>query len=143
MNISKEILHVWCEPTAWEFDTPVPPRPCLMHCRHLQAIQDMNNLKRFIRQAEMSHYALFRCCLFLQACGNGDVLLRNARAEHSGLPEACDIIRVLEEFLSEQAQGAPYWAARGSAFYGHIPAPGDCSNPLNISVKYVYIYLCI
>ncbi|XP_048847540.1 protein Njmu-R1 [Brienomyrus brachyistius] len=74
----------------------------------LKAIQDMNNLKRFIRQAEMSHYALFRCCLFLQACGNGDVLLRNARAEHSGLPEACDIIRVLEEFLCEQAQGAPY-----------------------------------
>ncbi|KAF5891074.1 protein Njmu-R1 isoform X2 [Clarias magur] len=36
-------------------------------------------------------------------CGNGDVLLQNARAEHSGLPEACSIIRVLEEFLSEQA----------------------------------------
>ncbi|XP_018612441.1 protein Njmu-R1 [Scleropages formosus] len=71
----------------------------------LKAIQDMNNLKRFVRQAEMSHYALFRCCLFLQACGNGDVLLRNARAEHSGLPEACSIIRVLEEFLGEQAQG--------------------------------------
>ncbi|KAM9456942.1 protein Njmu-R1 [Clarias gariepinus] len=69
----------------------------------LKAIQDMNNLKRFIRQAEMSHYALFRCCLFLQSCGNGDVLLQNARAEHSGLPEACSIIRVLEEFLSEQA----------------------------------------
>ncbi|KAI1884083.1 hypothetical protein AGOR_G00222730 [Albula goreensis] len=72
----------------------------------LKAIQDMNNLKRFIRQAEMSHYALFRCCLFLQGCGNGDVLLQNARAEHSGLPEACSIIRVLEEFLSEQAQAA-------------------------------------
>ncbi|KAI4887236.1 hypothetical protein NFI96_007268 [Prochilodus magdalenae] len=71
----------------------------------LKAIQDMNNLKRFIRQAEMSHYALFRCCLFLQSCGNGDVLLQNARAEHSGLPEACGIIRVLEEFLAEQAVG--------------------------------------
>ncbi|KAK3552736.1 hypothetical protein QTP86_022146, partial [Hemibagrus guttatus] len=69
----------------------------------LKAIQDMNNLKRFIRQAEMSHYALFRCCLFLQSCGNEDVLLQNARAEHSGLPEACSIIHVLEEFLSEQA----------------------------------------
>ncbi|KAA0705807.1 Protein Njmu-R1 [Triplophysa tibetana] len=71
----------------------------------LKAIQDMNNLKRFIRQAEMSHYALFRCCLFLQNCGNGDVLLQNARAEHSSFPEACGIINVLEEFLSEQAQG--------------------------------------
>ncbi|XP_057202881.1 protein Njmu-R1 isoform X1 [Triplophysa rosa] len=71
----------------------------------LKAIQDMNNLKRFIRQAEMSHYALFRCCLFLQNCGNGNVLLQNARAEHSSLPEACGIINVLEEFLGEQAQG--------------------------------------
>ncbi|KAL1278017.1 hypothetical protein QQF64_024690 [Cirrhinus molitorella] len=74
----------------------------------LKAIQDMNNLKRFIRQAEMSHYALFRCCLFLQSCGNGDVLLQNARAEHSSLPEACGIINVLEEFLSEHAQGTVY-----------------------------------
>ncbi|XP_016427965.1 protein Njmu-R1-like isoform X3 [Sinocyclocheilus rhinocerous] len=74
----------------------------------LKAIQDMNNLKRFIRQAEMSHYALFRCCLFLQSCGNGDVLLQNARAEHSSLPEACGIINVLEEFLREHAQGTLY-----------------------------------
>ncbi|XP_048058516.1 protein Njmu-R1 isoform X2 [Megalobrama amblycephala] len=74
----------------------------------LKAIQDMNNLKRFIRQAEMSHYALFRCCLFLQSCGNGDVLLQNARAEHSSLPEAYGIINVLEEFLGEQAQGTLY-----------------------------------
>ncbi|XP_028311485.1 protein Njmu-R1 isoform X2 [Gouania willdenowi] len=70
----------------------------------LKAIQDMNNLKRFVRQAEMSHYALFRCCQFLQGCGNGDVLLQNARTEHSDLPEACSIISVLEEFLMEQAQ---------------------------------------
>ncbi|KAM9843230.1 protein Njmu-R1 [Aulostomus maculatus] len=70
----------------------------------LKAIQDMNSLKRFVRQAEMSHYALFRCCQFLQGCGNGDVLLQNARAEHSDLPEACRIITVLEEFLGEQAQ---------------------------------------
>lgn len=74
-----------------------------------QAIQDMNTLKRFIRQAEMSHYALFRCCLFLQSCGNRDVLLQNARAEHSGLSEACSIIRVLEEFLSEQAAVTAQW----------------------------------
>uniref|UniRef100_A0A3Q2TZM8 Chromosome 17 open reading frame 75 n=1 Tax=Fundulus heteroclitus TaxID=8078 RepID=A0A3Q2TZM8_FUNHE len=70
----------------------------------LQAIHDMNSLKRFVRQAEMSHYALFRCCQFLRGCGNGDVLLQNARAEHSDLPEACNIIAVLDEFLSEQAE---------------------------------------
>ncbi|XP_062264378.1 protein Njmu-R1 isoform X1 [Platichthys flesus] len=70
----------------------------------LKAIQDMNSLKRLVRQAEMSHYALFRCCQFLQGCGNGDVLLQNARVEHSDMPEACSIIAVLEEFLREQSQ---------------------------------------
>lgn len=70
----------------------------------LKAIQDMNSLKRFVRQAEMSHYALFRCCQFLQGCGNGDVLLQNVRTEHSDLPEACSIIGVLEEFLREREQ---------------------------------------
>ncbi|XP_037648755.1 protein Njmu-R1 isoform X1 [Sebastes umbrosus] len=70
----------------------------------LKAIQDMNSLKRFVRQAEMSHYALFRCCQFLQGCGNGDVLLQNAKSEHSDLPEACSIISVLEEFIKEQSQ---------------------------------------
>ncbi|XP_075880178.1 protein Njmu-R1 isoform X1 [Nelusetta ayraudi] len=69
----------------------------------LKAIQDMNSLKRFVRQAEMSHYALFRCYQFLQGCGNGDVLLQNARAEHSDHPEADSIITVLEEFLKEQS----------------------------------------
>ncbi|XP_034084735.1 protein Njmu-R1 isoform X1 [Gymnodraco acuticeps] len=70
----------------------------------LKAIQDMNSLKRLVRQAEMSHYALFRSCRFLQGCGNGDVLLQNARAEHSDMPEACSIITVLEEFLRDQSQ---------------------------------------
>ncbi|XP_047427703.1 protein Njmu-R1 isoform X1 [Mugil cephalus] len=70
----------------------------------LKAIQDMNSLKRFVRQAEMSHYALFRCYQFLQSCGNAHVLLNNSRAEHSDLPEACSVIIVLEEFLREQAQ---------------------------------------
>lgn len=74
-----------------------------------QAIQDMNSLKRFVRQAEMSHYALFRCCQFLQGCGNGDVLLQNVRAEHSDLPEACSIISVLEEFLKEQSQAQAWF----------------------------------
>lgn len=67
----------------------------------LKAIQDMNSLKRLVRQAETSHYALFRCSRFLQGCGNGDVLLQNARAEHRDLPQACSIINILEEFLRE------------------------------------------
>ncbi|CAJ0951652.1 unnamed protein product [Ranitomeya imitator] len=54
----------------------------------LKVIQDMNNLKRLIRQAESSHYALFRCYNFLKNCGNGDLLLQIVKVEHAEMPEA-------------------------------------------------------
>uniref|UniRef100_A0ACB8ENC0 Uncharacterized protein n=2 Tax=Sphaerodactylus townsendi TaxID=933632 RepID=A0ACB8ENC0_9SAUR len=69
----------------------------------LKAIQDINNLKRFIRQAEMNHYALFKCYLFLKNCGSGDVLLKMVKVEHTEMQEAKNVIAVLEEFMSESA----------------------------------------
>ncbi|XP_041078250.1 protein Njmu-R1 [Polyodon spathula] len=68
----------------------------------LKAIQDLNNLKRLIQQAEMNHYALFRCYVFLRHCGNGDVLLHNVKVEHAEMPEAHKIVQVLEEFMYEE-----------------------------------------
>ncbi|KAF7238173.1 Protein Njmu-R1 [Varanus komodoensis] len=65
----------------------------------IQAIQDINNLKRFIRQAEMNHYALFKCYLFLKNCGSGDVLLKIVKVEHAEMQEAKNVINVLEEFM--------------------------------------------
>uniref|UniRef100_A0A8D2KW88 Chromosome 17 open reading frame 75 n=1 Tax=Varanus komodoensis TaxID=61221 RepID=A0A8D2KW88_VARKO len=65
----------------------------------LKAIQDINNLKRFIRQAEMNHYALFKCYLFLKNCGSGDVLLKIVKVEHAEMQEAKNVINVLEEFM--------------------------------------------
>ncbi|XP_031208744.1 protein Njmu-R1 [Mastomys coucha] len=67
----------------------------------LKAIQDTNNLKRFIRQAEMSHYALFKCYMFLKNCGSGDILLKIVKVEHEEMPEAKSVVAVLEEFLRE------------------------------------------
>ncbi|KAG8534536.1 hypothetical protein GDO81_019202, partial [Engystomops pustulosus] len=55
----------------------------------LKVIQDMNILKRLIRQAESSHYSLFRCYNFLKNCGNGDLLLRIVKVE---LPEVPIVI---------------------------------------------------
>ncbi|KAL8163786.1 UNVERIFIED_CONTAM: hypothetical protein K2H54_038420 [Gekko kuhli] len=69
----------------------------------LKAIQDINNLKRFIRQAEMNHYALFKCYLFLKNCGSGDVLLKIVKVEHAEMQEAKNVITVLEEFMRESA----------------------------------------
>ncbi|NWI18680.1 NJMU protein, partial [Crypturellus soui] len=67
----------------------------------LKAIQDINNLKRFIRQAEMNHYALFKCYLFLKNCGSGDILLKIVKVEHAEMPEAKNVVAVLEEFMRE------------------------------------------
>ncbi|KFP83460.1 Protein Njmu-R1, partial [Acanthisitta chloris] len=67
----------------------------------LKAIQDINNLKRFIRQAEMNHYALFKCYLFLKNCGSGDILLKIVKVEHAEMPEARNVVTVLEEFMRE------------------------------------------
>ncbi|KYO31001.1 protein Njmu-R1 [Alligator mississippiensis] len=69
----------------------------------LKAIQDINNLKRFIRQAEMNHYALFKCYIFLKNCGSGDVLLKIVKVEHAEMPEAKNVVTVLEEFMKETA----------------------------------------
>ncbi|XP_070790898.1 protein Njmu-R1 [Pituophis catenifer annectens] len=68
----------------------------------LKAIQDINNLKRFIRQAEMSHYALFKCYLFLKNSGSGDVLLKIVKVEYAEMQEARNVISVLEEFMRDQ-----------------------------------------
>ncbi|KFV63705.1 Protein Njmu-R1, partial [Dryobates pubescens] len=67
----------------------------------LKAIQDINNLKRFIRQAEMNHYALFKCYMFLKNCGSGDILLKIVKVEHAEMPEARNVVTVLEEFMRE------------------------------------------
>ncbi|XP_058903865.1 protein Njmu-R1 [Kogia breviceps] len=67
----------------------------------LKAIQDTNNLKRFIRQAEMNHYALFKCYMFLKNCGSGDILLKIVKVEHEEMPEAKSVVAVLEEFMKE------------------------------------------
>ncbi|MEE6507073.1 hypothetical protein FKM82_007962, partial [Ascaphus truei] len=69
----------------------------------LKAIQDMNNLKRLIRQAETSHYALFKCYMFLKNCGNGDILMKIVKVEHAEMPEASGVLQVLEEFIREEA----------------------------------------
>ncbi|KAI0214861.1 Protein Njmu-R1 [Lamellibrachia satsuma] len=59
----------------------------------LKAIQDMNTLKRHLRQAETDYYSLFRCAIFLGQCGNSTVLLRHAVLESDGSDHG--VLRVL------------------------------------------------
>jgi len=75
----------------------------------LKAIQDMNTLKRLIRQAETDYYALYRAYVFLLKSGNAQILLRHAKTEHCALTslDAQNVVSILEEFLSSKGPGIP------------------------------------
>lgn len=49
----------------------------------------------------MNHYALFKCYMFLKNCGSGDILLKIVKVEHEEMPEAKNVVAVLEEFMKE------------------------------------------
>ena len=44
----------------------------------------------------MNHYALFKCYMFLKNCGSGDILLKIVKVEHAEMPEARNVVTVLE-----------------------------------------------
>ncbi|XP_070580167.1 protein Njmu-R1-like [Ptychodera flava] len=83
-------------------DRPVYLRQVVENFK-LRAIQDMNTLKRLIRQAESDHYALYRSYLFLKNCGNGAILLQTAKMEdHTATAhDAQHVLKSLEEFIEE------------------------------------------
>ncbi|XP_022089353.1 protein Njmu-R1-like isoform X1 [Acanthaster planci] len=68
----------------------------------LRTIQDLNTLKRLVRQAESDHYALYRAFAFLRDCGNGGVLLRHIWKDENTVTsqDTQSVLHVLEEFIS-------------------------------------------
>ncbi|ELT88586.1 hypothetical protein CAPTEDRAFT_218782 [Capitella teleta] len=69
----------------------------------LKAIQDLNTLKRHVRQAEASHYSLFKCLTYLQSCGNEAVLMRLAQNELQSSSESSSVLSVLNEYIQENS----------------------------------------
>ncbi|XP_071510653.1 protein Njmu-R1-like, partial [Diadema antillarum] len=69
----------------------------------LHTIQDLNTLKRLIRQAETDHYALYRAYAFLRDCGCGAILLRHIWKDENTVSakDTQNVLNVLEEFISE------------------------------------------
>ncbi|XP_054944909.1 LOW QUALITY PROTEIN: protein Njmu-R1-like [Physeter macrocephalus] len=67
----------------------------------LKALQDTDNLKRLIWQAEMNHYALFQCFMFLKNCGSGDIFLEIVKVEHEELPKAKSVVAILKGSVKE------------------------------------------
>ncbi|XP_067934978.1 protein Njmu-R1-like [Watersipora subatra] len=64
----------------------------------LKAIQEMNTLKRMVKEAELDFYALFRSNVFLKNSGNAQILLMHALNEEQ-TPDSLSILRLLKERL--------------------------------------------
>ncbi|XP_033630723.1 protein Njmu-R1-like [Asterias rubens] len=81
---------------------PANLRQIIEDCK-LRTIQDLNTLKRLVRQAESDHYALYRAFAFLRDCGNGAVLLRHIWKDENTVTsqDTQSVLHVLEEFISQ------------------------------------------
>ncbi|XP_038048822.1 protein Njmu-R1-like isoform X1 [Patiria miniata] len=82
-------------------ENPANLRQIIEDCK-LRTIQDLNTLKRLVRQAESDHYALYRAFAFLRDCGNGGVLLRHIWKDENTITsqDTQSVLHVLEEFIS-------------------------------------------
>ncbi|KAK7507686.1 hypothetical protein BaRGS_00001621 [Batillaria attramentaria] len=66
----------------------------------LAFIHNLNKLKRFLRQAELDHYALYRAFVFLKKCGAGSLLLRYVKLDAS--PETISVLAAIEQFIHDK-----------------------------------------
>ncbi|CAL1538872.1 unnamed protein product [Lymnaea stagnalis] len=66
----------------------------------LDFVHKLNELKRFLKQAELDHYALYRAFSYLKNCGCGDLLLRYVKLD-GGL-DALNLLSVLETFIKDK-----------------------------------------
>ncbi|KAI8797237.1 protein Njmu-R1 isoform X1 [Biomphalaria glabrata] len=65
----------------------------------LTFVHCLNKLKRFLKQAELDYYALYRSFSYLKKCGCGDMLLRYVKLD--GGPETLSVLSVLETFIKD------------------------------------------
>ncbi|XP_046855117.1 protein Njmu-R1-like [Xenia sp. Carnegie-2017] len=70
----------------------------------LKVIQDMNSLKRLLREAEADHYALFKAFVFLRKCPSSPIVMWHIRMEALvSMPRSiCYVIAVLDEFITDK-----------------------------------------
>ncbi|XP_035826229.1 protein Njmu-R1 isoform X2 [Aplysia californica] len=63
---------------------------------------NLNKLKRFLGQAEVDFYVLYRALSYLRKCGCGELLLRYVKLDASS--ETLSVVSVLETFIKEMKQ---------------------------------------
>ncbi|XP_055955140.1 protein Njmu-R1 isoform X2 [Patella vulgata] len=66
----------------------------------LAFIHNLNKVKRFLKQAEIDHYALYRSYLYLRKCGSGELLIRYVKIDATS--ETLSVLKTLEEFIQKQ-----------------------------------------
>jgi hypothetical protein len=69
----------------------------LLESVKLRFVRNLNTLKRFLKQAEIDHYALYRALSYLRKCGCGDLLLRYVKLDAG--TDTLKVLAVLETFI--------------------------------------------
>ncbi|XP_064624874.1 protein Njmu-R1-like [Lineus longissimus] len=106
-GLSNKGTNKFCEDWAKSMQEQVDNNPVhlkqIIENHKLRVIQDMNHLKRLLRQAESDHYALFRAFIFLKTSNNGPILLHHAMfGEHTlHTPEATNVLTSLSQYIEE------------------------------------------
>lgn len=83
----------------------------------IRTIQNLNLVKRLVKEAENDHYALFNTYQFLKKCGYWEALLQRAINEGSvvATPEGREVIELLQERLAANALAGSQVPVRNSA----------------------------
>ncbi|KAL1438458.1 hypothetical protein MTO96_048071 [Rhipicephalus appendiculatus] len=85
--------------------------------RLIRTIQNLNLVKRLVKEAENDHYALFNAYQFLKKCGYWEALLQRAINEGSvvATPEGREVVELLQERLAANALAGSQVPVRNSA----------------------------
>lgn len=83
----------------------------------IRTIQDLNLVKRLVKEAENDHYALFNAYQFLKKCGYWRALLQRATSEGSvvATPEGQEVVELLRERLAANGLTGSQVPARNAA----------------------------
>ncbi|CAG5129757.1 unnamed protein product, partial [Candidula unifasciata] len=65
----------------------------------LKFVRNLNTFKRYLKKAEIDHYALYRSLSFLKVCNCGDLLLRYVKLDAG--TETLRVIAALETFIRD------------------------------------------
>lgn len=68
----------------------------------LAFVHNLNKLKRFLKQAEVDYYDLYRSLCYLKKCGCGELLMQYVKLD--GEPETLSVLSALEIFIKDMKQ---------------------------------------